>query len=232
MKGLSALALEWLNEMLGGEDAILPRVQLRESDSTFGKQVRAWTRTNASRPLVAMSLGVGGNQEKRVSREFEEELALRLIDEGCAILLDKGAGEEERDQADAILNAVRQRGSGVVEISAAAEPPGEFPRGCNVIAWHGGIGAWAGLIAAADEYIGYDSVGQHIAAASAVPTIDIFPASASPLFRARWQPTGHSIVRVVVAGPGENAANSSEVDEVMRAHHEIRGAVHLSDRKR
>jgi ADP-heptose:LPS heptosyltransferase len=31
--------------------------------------------------------------------------------------------------------------------------------------WDGSIGAFAGLIADSDQYIGYDSAGQHIAAA-------------------------------------------------------------------
>jgi len=66
-----------------------------------------------------------------------------------------------------------------------------------MLVWQGGIGAWAGLIAASDEFIGYDSAGQHIAAALRVPLIDIFIEPSTAKFRSRWRPAGRGVINII-----------------------------------
>jgi ADP-heptose:LPS heptosyltransferase len=56
------------------------------------------------------------------------------------------------------------------------------------------------LIAASDRYIGYDSAGQHIAAAIRVPTLTIFVNSNSATFAERWRPYGPGIIEVFNVG--------------------------------
>jgi ADP-heptose:LPS heptosyltransferase len=91
---------------------------------------------------------------------------------------------------------------------------------CEMMTWRGGIGAWAALVGASDEYIGYDSAGQHIAAALGVPTIGIFSANSTERFRQRWRPTGPGIIRVIV----EKNSSESALEGVIEAHTEIRAA--------
>jgi ADP-heptose:LPS heptosyltransferase len=68
--------------------------------------------------------------------------------------------------------------------------------------WRGRIGLLAALIGESDLYIGYDSVGQHIASAMGAPCIDVFGGFSSRRMLDRWRPTGKSETRVVVVEPG------------------------------
>ena len=70
--------------------------------------------------------------------------------------------------------------------------------GASLLTWQGGIGRFAALIAESTAYIGYDSAGQHIAAALGVPTIDIFTGFTSPRMPERWSPHGPGSVHVLV----------------------------------
>jgi ADP-heptose:LPS heptosyltransferase len=67
----------------------------------------------------------------------------------------------------------------------------------DAVTWDGGIGAFAGLIAASDQYVGYDSAGQHIAAALRIPTLTIFVNSNSATFAERWRPYGPGMIEVI-----------------------------------
>jgi ADP-heptose:LPS heptosyltransferase len=60
----------------------------------------------------------------------------------------------------------------------------------SVIGLRLGIGELAALIKNCDEYIGYDSAGQHMAAALNVPCTTIFAGSNSMRFVQRWAALG------------------------------------------
>ena len=223
---LSGLTVDWLNATFGGEESFLPQIYLRQQDEEFGRQLRRLLGAAGARCIVTMSFGAGGNDEKRLPDPFEEQLLTRLLAEGVTIVLDQGAGEVESERALRLADSVRRSGRTVTEISAEsmrASAKNDSPLRCSMLTWQGGIGAWAGLIGASDEYIGYDSAGQHIAAAMGVPTVDIFSASVTPRFRERWRPSGKGIVRVVSEQEGREGAESagSALEEVLRAHREI-----------
>ena len=61
------------------------------------------------------------------------------------------------------------------------------------------MGLLAALIGQSDLYVGYDSAGQHIAAALGVACIDVFAGFSSPRMVDRWRPAGPSEVHVIVA---------------------------------
>jgi len=69
-----------------------------------------------------------------------------------------------------------------------------------------GIGELAALISNCDEYIGYDSAGQHIAAALKVPCITVFAGSNSMRFVQRWAAQGpgerHIVHADTLTNPG------------------------------
>jgi ADP-heptose:LPS heptosyltransferase len=59
------------------------------------------------------------------------------------------------------------------------------------------IGEIAAVISQCDEYIGYDSAGQHIAAAVETPCLTIFAGSNNMRFVRRWSACGPQRCRTV-----------------------------------
>jgi ADP-heptose:LPS heptosyltransferase len=78
------------------------------------------------------------------------------------------------------------------------------------VTWTGRIGLLGALIGESDIYIGYDSAGQHIAAALGVRCVDVF-AGAEARFRRRWSPTGRSECVVVDATRSDRESALSQV---------------------
>jgi ADP-heptose:LPS heptosyltransferase len=68
----------------------------------------------------------------------------------------------------------------------------------RLIAWDGPLAEYCALISIADYHIGYDSSGQHIAAALGIPTVDIFvDPTNTESFINRWTPTSSARVEVL-----------------------------------
>ncbi len=61
------------------------------------------------------------------------------------------------------------------------------------------------MIAASDFYAGYDSAGQHAAAAAGVPLVCAFRGSACERAVARWAPDGPAPA-TIIRGEGRSAA--------------------------
>lgn len=156
----------------------LTRRWLRE---TFGiPDARAWIAPEEqpeldAPPAVAVSLGVGENPAKRVRDPFEEELLQALSRRGLTIAIDRGAGGEEKDRVE---RAVARSGARV--------------RFCD-----GSFAAFSAVIARAAMYVGYDSAGQHVAAACGVPLVAVFAGFASARMLNRWRPSGPGRIAVV-----------------------------------
>jgi ADP-heptose:LPS heptosyltransferase len=123
---------------------------------------------HAARPCIAVNLGVGENPAKRLPDPFEENLLRLLAATGLPIVLDKGGSDEE---------AAR------VERAAGHS-------GAPVSYWEGSFAGFAAIIAGSRLYVGYDSAGQHVAAACAVPLISIFAGFPVPRMFDRWKPVG------------------------------------------
>ena len=232
---ISRITLGWLNGIFGGEDEIFPSVNLREQDRDLGRELCRKLRQSGAGFLVAASFGVGGNQSKRLPDPFEEQLLSRLLDDGCTVLLDKGFGEEERSRADRLVERVRAGGQTVIELKQSDTQGNAWqalaaePLQCRMLTWQGDIGFFSSLVAGSDEYVGYDSAGQHIAAALGVPTLDSFTESASAVFRERWRPTGQGVVQVVAAPLSQkNPGDAGTIlAEVMALHGKIKsGDIH------
>jgi ADP-heptose:LPS heptosyltransferase len=125
---------------------------------------------------IAVSLGVGENPAKRIPDPFEERLLALLASGGAALTIDKGAGGEE---AARVERAVERSG-----VDAAF--------------WEGSFAGFAAIIAGSRLYVGYDSAGQHVAAACGVPLVSIFAGFPAPRMFHRWRPTGEraTVIRV------------------------------------
>ena len=114
---------------------------------------------------IAVNLGVGENPNKRLPDPFEEQL-LALLATRAPLIIDRGAGGDESARVE---RAARLSG---------AEPT----------LFEGGFAEFARIIAASKLYVGYDSAGQHAAAAAGVPLISIFAGFAVPRMFDRWRP--------------------------------------------
>jgi hypothetical protein len=162
----------------------LPALASRWCEEVFGvKHSRAYLApARMQMPFdVAVSLGVGENEEKRIADPFEEELLRSLTNSGMAVVLDKGAGGAEAERAQRLAQLV-----------------------AGVRLYEGRYAQFASMIAQARLYVGYDSAGQHVAAASATPLVSIFAGYPSERFFERWRPHGRgpaSVVKVTDRDP-------------------------------
>jgi ADP-heptose:LPS heptosyltransferase len=164
----------------GGEtDRALPDLAAAWAAETFG--------ISGAKPYVALepsvaagrtavSLGVGDNAAKRIPDPFEERLLALLVAGGAALAIDKGAGGEEAARVDRAVQRSR--------VKAAF--------------WEGSFAGFAAIIAASRLYVGYDSAGQHVAAACGVPLVSVFAGFPAPRMFHRWRPTGEraTVIRV------------------------------------
>jgi ADP-heptose:LPS heptosyltransferase len=131
-------------------------------------------------------------------------------------MLDKGGDPEEMARIDALVAMVGGKGFRVLALDERRDvvsSPAEVG-GASLLTWQGGIGRFAALIAESMAYIGYDSAGQHIAAALGVPTIDIFTGFTSPRMPERWSPHGPGPVHVRVLD-GTETYSSARLDAIV-----------------
>jgi len=115
---------------------------------------------------VTISFGVGENPAKRLSGDFEQRLVQGLLDQGHSVLLDKGGGGEETARVEALEQSCRGA----------------------LYTWQGSFAPFAEAIRASRLYIGYDSAGQHVAAACGVRQITVFAGAPNRRFIERWRP--------------------------------------------
>jgi len=122
---------------------------------------------------VTVSLGVGENQDKRVPDPFEAELLRALAERFGKILVDSGQGGEEARRARA-----------VAETAGATVFSGSFA-------------TFAAHIACGGAFVGYDSAGGHVAAATGVPLVSVFAGYLCERTLQRWRPTGPAGAQIV-----------------------------------
>jgi hypothetical protein len=151
----------------------------------LGVEAAPWIRPPAPEWVpaadVAVSFGVGENPAKRVSDAFEFDVVQGLLDRGLSVLLDSGApGSLEAERAGGL--EAKCRGA--------------------LILWQGSFAPFAAAIGRSRLYVGYDSAGQHVAAACGVARITVFNGFAGERFVARWRPEGAGFSRVLFVSDG------------------------------
>ncbi len=129
-------------------------------------------------PLITVSLGVGENPAKRIPDPFEQNLLRGLVRPDMVVWIDKGAGGEETERVE---RAIALCGAAAGQIRT----------------WDGAFAPFASLIARSRLYVGYDSAGQHVAAACGVPLLTVFAGSVSTRMFERWSPSGPGPIQVV-----------------------------------
>ncbi len=146
----------------------------RWARATFGVDARSYMAPHpvADRAEIAVSLGVGENPAKRIEGNFETELLRILSQRGKSIVVDKGVGGEEAERVDQAIAA-----SGAT----------------NVTTWNGSFAGFASIVSQASFYAGYDSAGQHAAAAAGIPQVTIFRGQVNERMLHRWRPAGRRV---------------------------------------
>ena len=229
---LAELSSAWLDQVFGENEPSYPRISLNridiESVRKLTSQLRNPAGDKAKRRIVAINFGTGGNAFKSVSESFEASIVSHFIREGFAVVFDKGSGDEEARRAEAVLaeaTSIERNGNraSLLEINEhnLSEALSSERLDADILVWDGRIGMLAALIGESDLYIGYDSAGQHIAAALGVPCIDIFAGASSPRMLDRWKPKGKGDTRVI---PVDTRAGSRERDlsvQVFRVAEEL-----------
>ena len=130
---------------------------------------------------ITVSLGVGGNAAKLVPPPFEA-LLLEALSRRGSVIVDAGAGGEEAERVTRAIGAAPVR------------------------TWQGSFAGFASIIARSRLYIGYDSAGQHVAAACGVPLVAVFAGAPCERFRQRWSPSGPGRIEVVRADASSAAS--------------------------
>ncbi|MDR3718666.1 MAG: glycosyltransferase family 9 protein [Bryobacteraceae bacterium] len=191
----------------GGEtDATLPALAREWVRQTLGvESAEPWfhPKVNHSLPghkVAAVSFGIGENPAKRVADPFEEQTLRYLLESGWQVLLDTGApgGEEDRR----VRATVARMGSA----------------GQSIALHEGSFASFAAFIAGAGLYVGYDSAGQHVAAALDVPLVSVFGGFSCERMLQRWQPDGLGATRVI-------AVREQSVEDLIRQMREAIDAV-------
>ena len=220
---LGELTSLWLDEVFSANSRTYPSVSLSDEDIRIGRNLVSRIRRDL-RPVITINFGVGGNLRKRISGGFEVELVTQLIKKGASIVLDAGAGEEEKQRADAVVTSATQleldgrliRAINFDEHRLNSETLNDVES--DILVWNGRVGILAALIGESDLYIGYDSAGQHIAAALGVRCIDVFAGFSSQRFVDRWRPDGRAKTRVITV---DTAQTSDLVQQIMASVNEM-----------
>lgn len=216
---IGELTANWLDDVFGAEDEkTYSEIFIDHGVMAMGRMCVSKLSYTGKRRVVSINFGVGGNEKKRVSAGFEEDLVRAVLKQGAAVILDKGFGAEV-GQMNELVSRLRLNGVAVLEVGQhnISEVLQYAAWDCDVLTWEGGINVFGALIAGSDAYIGYDSGFQHIASALGIPIVDVFKGAPSALFVKRWTPYGTSSVDIIKEARGKDRvkAVSRTVDRVV-----------------
>jgi hypothetical protein len=145
---------------------------------------------------VTVSLGVGENRAKLAGTELENRVLELLLSFRASVLVDRGVGGEEAARVEALAD--------------------RLGRPANLRLHNGSFAAFANCIAHSKLYFGYDSAGQHVAAASAVPLVTVFAGYAAERTFERWKPSGRGPIYIVKVDSARRKAGDT-IDRALAA---------------
>ena len=201
---LSALIARWLDETFDAGPSHAPTLEPDPGAETWSRSLQSTVAGDA--PLVCVSFGVGGNARKQAGLGFEARMLEWLVRQGCKVLLARGVGADEVRHCRRLAARLAARRVRALHLPEGRTLPRAGEPDADVYTWQADVGAFVAAIRCADFYVGYDSAGQHIAAASGVPTLSLFIESAGRRHAERWAPRGAAPVEVVRARPPVDAA--------------------------
>ena len=187
---LSQLTNRWLNQLFGEDQIWRPNLVFQQRGEGYHTFCQALHHLGC-RLVVVINFGVGNDPRKKVHGRFEADLILALLAQPqTVVILDTGRGQNEGQRLADHLGRVKSHNFPVSCLTAehgtihGQTPP--FAHG--LIIFKGSLGALGKMIDAADGFIGYDSCGQHLAAATRTPSVIVFAGAPSRRFIERWSP--------------------------------------------
>jgi ADP-heptose:LPS heptosyltransferase len=210
---MAELANDWMDAVFGVSDFCYPTVWISPTLMGAAQTRMDLLRASGARQIVTVNLGVGQNPRKRVSLEFEKRLlrVLAAVPE-TVVVLDRGFGADETERALQLMTDARHCGLPSLETRFSATNFPAMSRG--VLTVECSIAEMAALIAHSDEYIGYDSACQHLAAAVKTPTLTVFAGSNNMNFVHRWSACGDTECKIVHVNTLTNPQHI-DIDEII-----------------
>ncbi len=219
---------DWMDVVFGTVDFCYPTVWVSPSIMDTARIRTDLLRAAGAKQVITVDLGVGHNARKRVNLEFERRLlrALAVVPD-TVVILNRGFGPDETGRSMQLVADIRSSGLPSLETHLGSASFPAIPHGVVTVECH--LGEMAALIAHSDEYIGYNSAGQHIAAAAKIPTLTVFAGSNNMNFVQRWSAFGDTECRIVhvntLTDPGH-----VDIDEIIsrimqaRTDHTLKGS--------
>jgi len=204
---ISELTNLWLNNILGQGEFSFPRVWLQPQPQQ--KVANLFKKFGGRNCILTLNFGVGGNHRKMVPGSFESRLVEALLRQpGTRVILDMGFGEEELQRSKTILAVAKMSGFKVsqTKFSLIDQLPEEF----DLLGVQCSVGEIAALIEQSNEFIGYDSACQHIAAALGVKTYTVFAGTNNVKFIRRWHACGPNTSEILFV---DTLTRDTRIDE-------------------
>lgn len=190
LKKIGEITDFWMKQCLAVTESHYPFLALPSEALSSAEILRSCIKELSTKKIICLSFGTGGNNNKRINLEFETSLVRKLVQKNF-LIIDRGVSNDELNQSDFIKQALLNDKKELMEINESDIFQKEiFTKRPDIILCYGGIGFLASLIAISDQYLGYDSSGQHLAAALNIPTGTIFLSPITSTFFSRWQPLG------------------------------------------
>ncbi|MEZ5491562.1 MAG: glycosyltransferase family 9 protein [Gammaproteobacteria bacterium] len=193
---ISQLTNEWLDNILTTTQFCHPLVWPDQASLSRAEATLTPLKQASPRHIITLNFGVGGNARKMVGGEFEVTLVLALLrNPAITLVLDLGFGREERQRSEAILAMADKQGFVTQELTF--DELENLRSETRLLGVECSVAEIAALISVSDEFIGYDSACQHIAAALGVRTFTIFAGTSNARFIRRWQACGPNLSEIV-----------------------------------
>ncbi|MHC4325519.1 MAG: glycosyltransferase family 9 protein, partial [Planctomycetota bacterium] len=178
---MAELANRWIDSVFGVSGFSFPRIWTPSSVAKQARNMAGRIKAAGCRRLITMNFGVGNNPRKRLDLDFEKKLLVEILKTPqTVVLLDRGFGEDELSRSDSLISHLQDQGH---QTASARFEDSEYPGiSHGIVGVECSIGEIAALISECDEFIGYDSACQHIAAAAQTPTLTIFAGSNNKSF--------------------------------------------------
>lgn len=228
---MAELANRWTDNVFGVSGFCFPRIWTPSSIARQARDLTCSIRAAGCKKLITMNFGVGNNPRKRLDLDFEKKLLGEILKSPqTVILLDRGFGEEELFRSDSLISHLQDQG---YQTAGALFGDAEYPEiSHGIVGVECSIGEIAALIAESDEFIGYDSACQHIAAAAQTPTLTIFAGSNNKSFIRRWSACGNTQCNIVHVNTLTDPQNIDTDEIVQRVMEERTSAIRLSPQHR
>lgn len=212
---MAELTNHWMDSVFGISDFCYPTVWIPPSILTKAGKKTDSLRSSGCKSIIAINFGVGENPRKRVGVEFERNLLREILrNPHSIIILDKGFGQDETLRCAQLATAIRNEGFKTIDISFGNSAPLNLSHGLVTVQCD--IGEMAALITESDEFIGYDSACQHIAAATGTATVTVFAGTNNINFIHRWAACGNCRRKIVHVNTLTDPQNIDVDEAVLR----------------